>query len=789
MTEPVGKTESRPEQKSVGIPTWVPSILCVLFLGAASAYFFRGVFDPANTIEGLDTQFWQPMIVHKWTKGLFIPRWFPHFFAGFAQQYHFLSHQLPLLLMLSPNRFLGFQFMLDSFLAGAFMFAFLRSRKIGWFGSVVGATAYQLGNNLLTNASLGVLWKFGTVCWAPLFLLFFIRVIEGAPNRLRNSVFAGATLGMQFLGGEVQLAYYTGLLAAAYFLFDSANRLWNSRGARPFCEPLKDEGKRFLWAFLCAALAAVFAAEVFCSYASFAKVNENVEPDNWRFVTEFSFPPRETVALALTSHVFETDDYPLEYQGKPIPRISDDYFGIIVLLFVAMALVSRKKKVYFFAAAALVTLIVSYGGFFPLLFRLVYVLPAMKGLRNMHKWTFIMTLCVSVLAGMGADFWRNAPPEKNRKILCAVVIFFALVMVLAFLSPFAAGNSSYMISPGVWARIVLLAVASTICLLGRTKKVSNMAAFSRVVPLILIFLMAGDLIQNASRFLKYYDHKSRYEEDDIVKWLRSRPKPFRVKLWSENPYLRCLFMEVLPYRGIDSADAIVSRRPRRYSNLFQALKDERLSFERYFQLFNVKYILAPHPVQTANIPVNLATSFHSTSDLESAKECYVYELTTYLPRAFIVDRFEATESEKALDVIGRADFDLRTTVALEKHPGLMLDEKPDGPSWGVKNFVQSPHRVSMNVTVDRPSILVLHDFMDEYWHAYVDTEEVELLRANYLMRAVVVPDGAHTVIFTYKPPVWGYTITLAAWAVIISIVMFIAARKVISFHNANHGPT
>ncbi|UCD56381.1 MAG: hypothetical protein JSV16_11155, partial [Candidatus Hydrogenedentota bacterium] len=263
--------DSPPHPRTGKVSPRILSAGCVLIFAAASAYVFRGVWNPLNTIEGADASLWLPLFVQKWTRGLFVPRWFPHFLAGIAQQFQFLSHGLPLMLTLPPHRFHGFQFMLDTFLAGAFMFAFLRDRRIGHFGSLVGGLSFQLGNSLLTGARQGVLWKFETACWVPLFLLFFSRILDDDPRRARNCVFAGATLGLQFLGGEIQLAYYVCLLAVAYFGAHSANGLWNARRIRPFSVPLRAVGGRLSWAALSAAVGIVFAAEVFCSYISYAR--------------------------------------------------------------------------------------------------------------------------------------------------------------------------------------------------------------------------------------------------------------------------------------------------------------------------------------------------------------------------------------------------------------------------------------------------------------------------------------------------------------------------------------
>ncbi len=775
MTQQINKTE----HATIPISPRALTALCILLLAAVSAYFFRGVFDPANTIDGLDSSLWVPMSVQEWTDGLFVPRWGTHYFAGLAQQVYFLSHGLPLILTLPPHRFHGFQFMLDSFLAGAFMFAFLRSRNLGRFGALVGGLAFQLGNNLLTAASLGGMWKFATACWVPLFLLFFIRVIEGAPNRLRNSVFAGAALGLQLLGGEVQLSYYVGLFAAAYFAFDSIGRLWSARDGGPLSEPLKDAGRRIAWATLCAGFAVVFAAEVLCNYGSFTQVSENVgvstAEDNWRFVTEFSFPPEETVALALTGRVGGTDEYPLEYQGAPLKRISDDYMGIVVLMFAFLALFSGNRKAWFFAGAAMAALVISYGRFFPPPFKLIYALPVMKGLRNPHKWLFMTALCVPILAGIGADFWHNARPEKNRRIQCAVLLFFALSAALLFVSPHMTGNPLRTIPASVYARIALLAAASGMCLIALTKKVGNAQRLHMILPLVILALLAGDLMQNASRFIKYFDHRERFVDDELAKWLTTRPESFRVKLWSESPYLRHLMTEVMPYQGIGTPDVVASRRPAKYSRVFEALRDGRLPFEKYFQLFNVKYIISSSAVTGAGMPLSLAATFGGGPGNAPSNTAYVYELGSFLPRAFVVNDFEIASSDKALELIGGTDFDLHRTVALEKRPDLAAGEGP--PEWSVEDFSHTPHEVGMRVLTDRPGLLVLHDLNDPQWRARVDGEEVEILQANFLMRAVAVPEGEHSVVFTYDPPVWGFVVTLISWAVVLPLAVFAAVAR------------
>ncbi|MBI4830119.1 MAG: YfhO family protein [Candidatus Lindowbacteria bacterium] len=773
---------------------------CILVFVATSAFVFRGVWNPFNTIEGADSSLWLPMFVKQWTRWLLVPRWFPHFLAGIPQQFQFLSHALPLMLLLPPHRFHGFQFMLDTFLAGVFMFAFLRDQRLGRFGALVGGLSFQLGNGLLTAARQGAMWKFDTACWVPLFLLFFSRIIEDRPKRLGNAAFAGATLGLLFLGGEIQIAYYVGLLALAYFTVDSCSIFSKRSQEQSLTAPLRVAGKRLLWSTVAAGIGIVFAAEVISSYASFMKVQKNVgvrsDADNWRFATEFSFHPKETLALALTNKMLG-DSLTWGSSGQQVARITDDYMGIVALMFAFVSLFARRKRAYFFAAAALATLVISFGQHFPLPYRLVYTLPLMKGFRNPHKWLFITSLCVPVLAGIGADYWRNASGSQNRKVCMAIFLFLLLMAGVAYVSPRVVDTTPQGIDVASAVRrpLIVLAFASLVSLTGRSRRISQSKLANIIFPLVIVVLLAGDLIVNSTRFISYYDHRSRYINDDLIQWMRGRSKvtgvqvvpellqrghdrsePFRVKLWSESPYLREIVTEALPYHGIDVVDAIMSRRPERYSQIFQALRDGHLPLDKFLQLFNVRYVLSATAIQGADTLLSPLAVFRSSPSLEKRSTCYVYEVNDYLPRAYVVDRFEVAAPEEAIEALARPYFDMRGTIVLEKQPGVVGGTDESGVKWSIQNYSESPQRVSMRVTVDRPALLALGDFFDEHWRASVDSVEAEVFRANYLMRALVVPAGTHIVVFRYRPVVAGYALTLAGWILLIAIVVLHAIR-------------
>jgi hypothetical protein len=129
------------------------------------------------------------------------------------------------------------------------------------------------------------------------------------------------------------------------------------------------------------------------------------------------------------------------------------------------------------------------------------------------------------------------------------------------------------------------------------------------------------------------------------------------------------------------------------------------------------------------------------------------------PRAYLSRQAErAAAPVDPMTLFTRPDF-LDGTVDVIETATAPLPAATPGGSALIERY--APEKIRVRVETPQPAVLVLLDAYDQGWTASLeDGIALPILRANALVRAVVVPAGTHVVTFTYRTPL----LTAGAWA-------------------------
>lgn len=137
-----------------------------------------------------------------------------------------------------------------------------------------------------------------------------------------------------------------------------------------------------------------------------------------------------------------------------------------------------------------------------------------------------------------------------------------------------------------------------------------------------------------------------------------------------------------------------------------------------------------------------------------------------MPRAFIPSHVEnLTSPRERLQKLASKDFDPRQIAYVESPVEL------SGPARGsVAMAEDTPWRITLLLAMETPGLVVLSDLWDVGWHAYLDDDEVSVLRTNHAVRGVVVPAGARVLRFQYEPATFFWGLRLSALTMLVLLV-------------------
>ena len=119
--------------------------------------------------------------------------------------------------------------------------------------------------------------------------------------------------------------------------------------------------------------------------------------------------------------------------------------------------------------------------------------------------------------------------------------------------------------------------------------------------------------------------------------------------------------------------------------------------------------------------------------------------------AWIVDRIQYVDNaNQELDALARTD--LRHVAVADRRFGEQLGQSTAQDTLSiVKITAYEPNRLTYDVQTSKGGVVVFSEIYYPGWTATVDGEETELGRVNYVLRALNVKPGRHTVVLSFFP--------------------------------------
>ncbi|MEM7186963.1 MAG: YfhO family protein, partial [Bacteroidota bacterium] len=569
----------------------------------------------------------------------------------------------------------------------------------------------------------------------------------------------------------------------------------------------------------------IMATQEYAANSTRGKSELTIKPDgspkdnsgglNYDYITEYSYGKLETFNLLIPNFMgggssdgfpedseaaqellklgaspqeamqFLNDQIPFYWGDQPIVA-APAYIGAVVIFLAVLALfLVRGRLKWWVLAGFTLSLLLSWGKNFSWLTELfIDYVPLYDKFRAVSSIQVIIELVLPILAVVGLrQFFNDVHPgEKKKKALMyatgivgGIGLLFVLLksqlfsfagpydsiiidqMGIPFIDAVREDRMAVMSSDALRSIFFVLATAAALWLV-YTKKIKEVYGIGIIVVLVLIDLVGVN---------------TRYVNSDNFVVSRIMEKPFLATAATERILEDKGYYRVYDARRIGGS--FKSGEASYFHNAlggYHAAKLGRINdiYEFYliegepeiFDMFNVKYILVPGEEGQVGVQENPYANGPA------------WFVESVLPAP------DANAEIMLLDSLDTKETAVIHTDYLDKIPSRNI-QRDSLASIDLTEHLPNYLKYETSTQTDQLAIFS-EVYYPEGWNAYIDGEPSEHFRANYALRAMMVPRGVHQIEFKFEPAVVrkGSTITLAfniVFLLVLGGAAFIHFRK------------
>jgi hypothetical protein len=146
-----------------------------------------------------------------------------------------------------------------------------------------------------------------------------------------------------------------------------------------------------------------------------------------------------------------------------------------------------------------------------------------------------------------------------------------------------------------------------------------------------------------------------------------------------------------------------------------------------------------------------------------------------LPRAYVVERAVVATGDAFWRAVAAPEFDPATTVLLDA--GAREGPAPEGFRGFARVLDARPDQWRVETEASSAAYLVVTDANAPGWRAEVDGRPTPVHTANMLFRAVLIPEGNHTVVMRYRPAAVTWGLVASGLGLVATALIVLRTRR------------
>ncbi len=704
-----------------------------------------------------------------------------------------------------------------------FYIALLCFRVNPWL-SIVGALAYAFSSYFFIIIEAGHAAKVTALGYLPAIIGGFHLAFHG--KKILGSLIMTLFLALQLLVNHPQMTYYTLVIIAVYGVV----LFWQSIKEKTIKDFFISSTVVAFGAILALAcnLGVIMPTLEYSDYSIRGKSELSLDEKNQTsgldidYATDWSYGFAESFTLLIPNFMGgasggelpeNSETYKLyekyqgratakkaikqqpTYWGKVIFTSGPVYIGAIVfLLFIFALFTAEKKYIWWLVAATVISLIFAWGKHIPNITRFLFeYLPMYNKFRAVSSALVIAEFTMPFLAILAIDrlFKNKIPKEKaiealkySLAITGGLLLFF--ILFAGSLFSFESLNDEQYIAQGNGVLVDALQ-ADRLMLL---KKDAGRSLLFVLLAAGLVFVYLKDKLKLTYTIIglgmliliDMWGVNKRYLNNDNFVSKKENANPFTASaadkaiLTDTELNYRVLNLAVSPFQDAStsyfhkSIGGYHGAKMRRYQDLI----DFYISKE-------MQSIFASFQTQDLN---KISEALRKNKVLNMLNTKYII----YNPQAAPILNYSAMGNAwfiNNLNWVKDANEEIEALSTLNPKTEAIIDEKfkpvigefsPIADSSASINLTSyAPNKLIYKSKTEKEQLAVFSEiYYPEGWVATVDGKEVSHFRVNYILRAMRIPAGEHTIEFSFEPETYYKGQKIASLSSIILFLLIIS---------------